>query len=189
VLFRAFFSCLEEKRPVPFVRVDTLASIVNLHHSGVGSLSFRYIDDVPGAQLGSFLWQEDERSSPYDEPFNDAVVFVNENCINDLSMLRIVAAKELMHVFDGPAQRTDSPEKFRRLIEDIASTPIAEDSSEQYTADKEALWKAIIALIPPWIRSPFLEDWNARRVDVAELARLWYLPTEVSNGALLRTGT
>ena len=99
-------------------------------------------------------------------------------------MRRIIAAKELMHVFDGIGQRTDTPDKFRQLLSDIASTPIDVDINSPYWADRAALWKATIALIPPWIRDPYLEQWQAGTVKSHELSVRWWVPENVAAAAM-----
>ena len=150
--FAAFYSRLAEKPPQTFVEVDLLAEIVNECHAGVGKVSFSYFPNFPGAQWGSFIWLEEQRSSPYEEAFHDAMIFINSEFVNDVPMRRIVAAKELMHVFDDSDRRAGTPETFRRLVSDIANNPLLEDASEPYKADRAALWKAMVSLVPPWIR-------------------------------------
>ncbi|HBK06234.1 MAG TPA: hypothetical protein DDZ81_10260 [Acetobacteraceae bacterium] len=186
MLFKDFFKCLSEKPFTNLIEVDTLADIVNLHHFGVGTLTFRNFPDFQGAQPGNFIWLESDRTSPYEEAFNDAVVFVNENILDDLPTVRIVAAKELMHVFDGAEQRANSPEKFKELLEEIASSPARNDTSPQYDADRVALWKAILALIPPWIREQFVDAWDKGDIKAPELARRLVLPEEVVAAAMGR---
>ncbi len=99
-------------------------------------------------------------------------------------MRRIVAAKELMHVFDAPGQRASDPALVRKLIQEINSKPLSEDSSEPYKADRFALWKATIALVPPWIRDEFIDQWRAGTVKAHELVARWWLPESVVSAAM-----
>ena len=159
-----------------------LRSIVNNHHAGVGTVTFRFFDDFPGAQFGTFIWLDEERTSPHDEAFNDAVVFINGRYRDDRQMRRIIGAKELMHVFDTEDQKTGDPESYRTLLKEIESAPVQEDMSPQYTADRAALWKATIALIPPWIRDEFKAGWASGEVKAPEIAaRLWLPESTVSS--------
>lgn len=158
-----------------------LRDIVNVHHQGVGTVTFKFFDDFPGAQFGTFIWLDEERTSPHDEPYNDAVVFINSRYRDDRPMRRLIAAKELMHVFDTTEQKTGDPDKYRTLLKEIESTPIQEDMSQQYAADRVALWKAVIALVPPWIRDEFKGQWDSGAVKAPEIAaRLWLPEVTVS---------
>ena len=181
--FSAFFKRLAELKPSPRVEVEQLRQIVNQRHTGVGSVTFRYFADFPGAQWGNFIWLEEERTSPHEEPFNDAVIFINDRFSEDRSMRRIIGAKELMHVFDTSGQRAGDAESFRRLLSDIASKPM-DGASEPYGADRIALWKATVALVPPWLREEYLEQWNAQAIKAHELAARWWLPETVVAAAM-----
>jgi hypothetical protein len=182
--FHDFFRCLTEKRPTPRVEVSSLAKIVNLHHFGVGTLTFKYFPDFDGAQFGNFIWLDEERTSPYEDPYNNAVVFINSRFQDDIPMRRIIAAKELMHVFDSPDQKADNPAKFKTLLDEIASSPIPEDQSERYAADRGALWKAILSLVPPWIRDEHRQSGSDQPHKAAELAALLWLPENVVAAAM-----
>ena len=126
---------------------------------------------------------DEERTSPHDEPFNDAVVFINDRFAEDRPMRRIIAAKELMHVFDTASQRAGDPESFRKLLADIASKPM-NGASEPYGADRSALWKAIVAMVPPWIRAEYLEQWRSQSIKVHELAARLWLPESIVAAAM-----
>jgi hypothetical protein len=181
VLFSRFISQLEEAPRGNHVGIDTLAEIVRLYHFGIGKLEFRWMLNFPGAQMGWFVRKPEDRTSPYEEPFHDAIVYINDLLKGErnLPYRRFVAAKELMHVFDTVDQRADDPQKFRTLLDEIASIPLHEDASAPYEADRQALWKAILSLIPPWVRAQYLDRWNSQAVNASELAALWALPENI----------
>lgn len=147
-------------------------------------MTTKFFSDFDGAQFGNFIWLEEERTSPYEEPFNDAVVFINSRFVKDLPMRRIIAAKELMHVFDDKSAQTDDRRKFVDLLTEIASSPVPADASERYAADRGALWKAILCLIPPWIRNEYLDQWNDQTIKAPELASILWLPENVVAAAM-----
>ena len=184
MLYPAFYKCLTDRHPHPRVEVELLRQIVNDHHVGVGRVSFRFFEDFEGAEFGNFIWLDEERTSAYEEPFNDAVVFINSRFRDERPMRRIVATKELMHVFDGAEQRVTTREAFVALLREIESNPMPEDASLAYDADRGALWKATLALVPPWIRNEFLEPWKAGTVKAPELAARLWLPEQVVNAAM-----
>lgn len=182
--YNRFFECLIELRPMPRVEVTQLATIVNQRHNGVGTVSFRTFQDFPGAQLGAFVWLDEDRTSPHEEAFRDAIIFLNSVLHDQRSERRIVAAKELMHVFDAEDERTGTPEAFRQLLHDMENMPLFEDASRQYQADRSALWKAILALVPPWLRREYLAPWRAGQIKAAELATRWWIPENIAASAM-----
>lgn len=182
--FPAFFKCLAERQPKPRVELNLLRELVDIHHSGVGHIKFKYFPDFDGAELGGFIWLEDERTSPHEDPFNDALVFINDRYKDNRPWRRLVAAKELMHVFDGPGQQVPDEKTFRALLADIQANPVVADWTEAYAADRGALWKATITLVPPWLRDEFLPAWKAGSVKPPELAARWWLPEGVVTMAM-----
>lgn len=184
MLFHSFINNLAEKKPRPRIEIATLLGLVNAHHLGVGTVTFKYFQDFPGAQLGNFIWLDEDRTSAYDDTYSDAIIFINSNLRTDRPMRRLVAAKELMHVFDGEDQRTSTPEDFKKLINEIADKPVSHDISKQYDADRWALWKAIIALVPPWLRAEYLADWKTQDVKAPELAARWWVPESIAASAM-----
>jgi hypothetical protein len=184
LLFDRFFEALAEAQPRPRVEINDLAVIVNQRHHGVGTVTFRYFDDFPGAQLGAFVWLDEDRSSPHEEAFRDAIVFINSDLKEQRPERRVVAAKELMHVFDPPEQQAGDPDSFKRLLHDMENMPLYDDASPQYQADRAALWKAIVALIPPWLRQEYLAAWNDRSIKAPELATRWWVPENIVTSAM-----
>ncbi len=174
--YKRFIKCLEDLNPQARVRIEEMRKIVDEMHIGVGRVSFRYFADFPGAQLGSFIWLDEERTSAYEEPYNDAVAFINDRYREDRDMVRLISAKELMHVFDTEEQRTATPEQYAILLKQIESMTLPEDASEQYAADRVALWKAIIALVPPCIRNQYLDGWKSGEIKAPEISTKVWLP-------------
>lgn len=184
MLYDGFFHCLSKQERGSRVPVGQLSQIVNNYHTGVGTVTFKYFPDFPGAEFGTFIWLDEDRSSAHEEPFNDAVVFINDRYRDDRPMRRLIAAKELMHVFDTGAQKTDDPDKYRRLLKEIQDTPVQQDMSDQYAADRIALWKATIALIPPWIRAEFKAGWDSNDIKAPEIAARLWLPEATVSAAM-----
>lgn len=184
MLYNRFFELLAEAKPKPRVAIGDLAQIVNQRHTGVGTVTFRYFDAFPGSQHGAFVWQEEDRTSPHEESFRDAIIFISSALKEQRPERRVVAAKELMHVFDCEDQRTGDADAFRRLLHDMENMPLPDDASPQYQADRSALWKAILALIPPWLRREYIDAWNERNVKAAELATRWWVPENIVTTAM-----
>lgn len=179
--YRQLIEHLEASSPTSRVEVEDIADLVRARHKGVGELTFRWMENIPGARPGMFIWQDGDRSSPYEEQFNHAHIFINEMYREDREKRRLVGAKELMHVFDTPDQQANDEDRYRTLIQQIEALPMNEDQSPQYQADREALWKARIALVPPSLRQIYLEGWSNGTLQAAELsARFWLPDNEIS---------
>lgn len=71
---------------------------------------------------------------------------------------RIVYTKELMHIFDEPDEKTDTPEKFDIQLERFGD-PSA-DPSPQSRAESKAFWRALAVLCP--------EEYRSRQKDLIE---------------------
>lgn len=182
--FAQFFANLQSDQSASKVSVDDLAKVVRECHQGVGTLTFRFFPDFEGAQAGNFLWLDEERTSPYDCAFNNAIVFVNDKYRSDKPMRRFVAAKELMHVFDDVGSQTRNASAFRTLVSEIGSAPLQGDASAAYEADRVAQWKATIAMVPPWLKEPYQAQWRKQEVKAHELAVRWELPEVVVAAAM-----
>ncbi|MBV8978454.1 MAG: hypothetical protein JO261_11400 [Alphaproteobacteria bacterium] len=59
---------------------------------------------------------------------------------------RAVYTKELMHVFDEPDEKADTPEKFDIQIEKFGDPNKA--TSPQYRAEQKAAWRSMMVLCP-----------------------------------------
>lgn len=91
-------------------------------------------------------------------------------------MQRFVVAKELMHVFDSPTEKANNIDRFKNLVSQIASKPMLTDMEAYYVSDRNAYWKALICLIPPWLREKYLADWNALNGSLSNAAAELRLP-------------
>ena len=139
VLYHQFYSKLTERAPQQRIAISVITDIINECHQGVGRVAVRYFEHSDGALPGNFIWLEEERTSPYEEPYRDAIAFVSDSLREDRHLRRLVVAKELMHVFDDPEARTADPNAFYRLLAEIESQPLPEDASDPYLADRGAL--------------------------------------------------
>ena len=156
--------------------VEHLITLVNLHHKGVGQVSRQFFPNFEGAQAGHFLWLPEDRTSPHDDAFNDAIIYINDLYRDDAPMRRLIACKELMHVFDTDKQKANTPTKLITLIQEIESSPPLQDSSDPYTADRIDTWKALIALVPPWEREKYRLSWDSQTISANTLATRWVIP-------------
>lgn len=59
---------------------------------------------------------------------------------------RFVYTKELMHVFDEPEEKTDTPEKFDKHLDHFGDP--SPESNAQYRAEAKAFWRALAVLCP-----------------------------------------
>lgn len=94
----------------------------------------------------------------------------------DLPHRRYVCCKELMHVFDSAAERTDSPEKFEQLLEEIETPLPTQLASQMYLSEDRTKWMAILALCPGPVRDKFKPEWEAGTLSDYEVALELQLP-------------
>lgn len=69
-----------------------------------------------------------------------------------LSWQRVICAKELVHIFDRKAEKTDTPDEVSELIEKILGPLSTEDygfADLQAAADRLALYQCLPLLFPP----------------------------------------
>jgi hypothetical protein len=76
---------------------------------------------------------------------------------------RFVFVKELMHIFDDPAQATDSGEVFEQVLKDII--PNAPSQTPQAHSEYMCFWMALGVLCPEKLRQEFAVERAAGRLD------------------------
>lgn len=89
---------------------------------------------------------------------------------------RYVCCKELMHVFDTEAERTDTREKFERLMAELESPPLAKDASEMFLSENRTKWMAVAALCPRPLRDHFIGPYTAGTMSDYEIALALRVP-------------
>lgn len=96
---------------------------------------------------------------------------------------RFVCCKELMHVFDTQEERSNSAERFARLLKELEAPPLAEQASEMYFSENRTQWKALAILCPLPVREHYIAKRAAGEMqddyDVALELRIpkLYVPT------------
>ena len=96
---------------------------------------------------------------------------------------RVVYAKELMHAFDEPDEKADTPKKFDLQIERVADPTAA--MSPQYMAESKALWRALGVLCSAERRVEFRDAITRDTMSEAIVATLLRIP-ERFVGTLMR---
>lgn len=83
---------------------------------------------------------------------------------------RYVCCKELMHVFDSQAERTDTAEKFQQLVNEIETPLPRDEASPMYDTESRTLWMAIAVLCPSDLREQFKPKWDGKQLSDYEVA-------------------
>lgn len=89
---------------------------------------------------------------------------------------RLVYTKELMHAFDEPEEKTDTPEKFDKLTERFGD-PTA-DRNAMYAAEGKAFWRAFAVLCPEKYRLEQLALLTANETSIEVIAARLKMPSE-----------
>ena len=83
---------------------------------------------------------------------------------------RFVCCKELMHVFDTPAERVDSAVKFDKLLEELAFSPLNKDASPMYISENKTKWMALAILCPLPFREFYKPLWDCQEMSDYDVA-------------------
>lgn len=76
---------------------------------------------------------------------------------------RFVFVKELMHLFDGSIEMTDTGEAFERQLSELQFG--GPDLQPQTLSEFHCFWMALACLCPEHIRTKFAVDRDAGRID------------------------
>lgn len=174
--FRDFYNHIVQRSTEPPVRFELLRAIINEHHAGVGEIKIYPIRYVEPNHQAHFVMTGVDRSSPYDDEFITAEIRYCEALNEDRAELRFSLTKELMHVFDADDERTDTREKFVRLLREIQNEPLPEHASAMFKAELRTKWMALIALCPKPIRDKFYSAYQAKTIESFEVAEALRLP-------------
>ena len=112
---------------------------------------------------------------------SEALIVVQRSLSRDWR--RFVYAKELMHAFDEPNEKADTPEKFDIQIERVSDPTAA--VSPQYVAEVKAVWRALGVLCSEAARIEFRNLLAENAVSDAIVAAHLRIP-EFYVGALVR---
>jgi len=88
---------------------------------------------------------------------------------------RYVYSKELMHVFDTPEEKADTPAKFDLQIEKFSDPSKA--MSPQYRAEIKAQWRALMVLCPEGRRLEFKRQLAANETSPAVVGAALRIPS------------
>lgn len=90
---------------------------------------------------------------------------------------RFVYVKELMHVFDGIDEATDSGEKFESMLEELVMPTFAK-WSPQMMSEMKCFWRAMGALCPENIRLEMAEKRTKGQIDDYGIALAFRIPQQ-----------
>lgn len=116
---------------------------------------------------------EDRREARYDDPELYAHIRFHED--QTRCWVRFVVCKELMHTFDAENEQVFNPERFRILLQQLETPPVAGQESPVYTSEWDAEWMALLVLCPYHHRNKWkalLESGVVTEMDVATQFRI-----------------
>lgn len=94
----------------------------------------------------------------------------------DVPERRFVCCKELMHAFDSDAEKTNTPEKFEQLLDEIENPLPAGLASPMYLSEEKAKWMAILVLCPKPVRDKFKPQFEADELSAYDIALELQIP-------------
>ena len=153
------------------VSVRAITKRIEGYHPHVGRIETWACDLDTDVSLGHIEYETD-RTGPYSEPFDVAVISYERsmNCC----WRRLVCAKEIMHIFDSSSARANSEEKFRILLNELETAPLSSDASPMYQSERNALWMALLVLCPERLRAPCLngDDGEENIMNIAQQLKI-----------------
>ncbi|UYN99281.1 MAG: hypothetical protein KIT02_15385 [Devosia sp.] len=176
MLFRDLYKIVEQEFTEAPVSFDFLRSTVNKGHAGVGEIKIWAITyPVPNHQAHYVLLYTD-RTSGYDDEFDVAEIRYCDALDGDPFERRYALTKELMHVFDTDAEKTDTREKFIKLLKEIQNQPLAAHASAMFNSELDTRWMAAIILCPKYLRDKYYPDYWANKIEDFELSEIFQIP-------------
>jgi hypothetical protein len=176
MLFKNLFEMVADEASEPPVRFERLRELVNLHHQGVGKILTLAIQYPQPNYQAHYVLMGVDRSSPYEEEFEDAQIRYCEGLDEHPAMRRYALTKELMHVFDTEEERTDTRAKFVSLAREIQNRPLSEHMSPMYKSELATKWMALILLCPPAFRDRYLEPYRQGEILSYEISEALQIP-------------
>jgi hypothetical protein len=138
-------------------------------------------EDADPSVLHGVFYQYREPTGVYTEPRNVSLVVYNSNL--PFEWQRVVCCKELLHVLDGPADKTTKTDQIDNLIEKLLGPLSTTEFSEvdlMAKRDEIALYQAFAILAPEEAMAqarPHVED---GRLSVSAVAQWAKLPENVT---------
>lgn len=174
--FRDLYDLVEKNVSDPPVRFETLRELVNAHHAGVGRIEVRAISYPEPNHQAHYILNGTDRTSPYEDEFDLAEIRYCDALDDNLLERRYALTKELMHVFDTSEEKTDSKEKFIRLLKEIQNQPLPQHASKMFSSELDTRWMAAIILCPNKFRKSVLDQYKNKDIEDFEIAELFQIP-------------
>ena len=157
------------------VEVSDVAEIM-VRNGIQDEIEFYGVERDPAVFLGTFC-RYSRHDVPYGEPQFVSQVIYNSNL--PLAWQRVVACKELVHVFDPESEWTNAPDQVTALMESLLdSSEAVSDASilGMAVADQFAIVPAAGALFPDAARTIALQEIEGNSATVDDVAKWAVLP-------------
>lgn len=118
------------------------------------------------------FWIEGPLGPPVPLLENEALIVLPRGL--DKPQRRFVYTKELMHAFDEPEEKADTPEKFDLQVEKFGDP--SKDTSPMFRAEAKAFWRALGVLCPEKYRLEAKQLLLNNEVDEAIVASRLKIP-------------
>lgn len=157
----------------PIIKVGALADHITRHHPGIGEVTFTKAPLDESVTLG-YVRLDTDRSSPYEESFRNLRIRYAETL--NYCWRRFVCCKELMHAFDTEAEKTNTREKFIKLMKQLETDPLPDDRSPMLSSENNTMWMALVVLCPKHLRDQTRVKWKAQELTDYDVALEYRVP-------------
>lgn len=143
-------------RELPVEIPEMRDAIVDLGNQD--DIRFIPCDKMNPAQLRGVFYQFTHRPRMYGDPVLCTLIIYSSQMSKEWQ--RLVCAKELIHVLDGKAERTKTPDELQGLIDKIIGPLSTEDfglADVMAAKDKLAVYQALAVIFPDAARADALK--------------------------------
>lgn len=176
---------LEKLKAVESLPIEITELRDHIIEIGVQDRIIICIEDMDPRILRGMLYQYSHRPILYGEIEQVSLIVVSEHMSPEWK--RLVCAKEMVHILDGPSEQTNTPEDVMGLIEKLLGPLSTEDVSHtDYMAlvDRIALYKGLALLFPDRARDWALTELSAGRKEIGDIASVVKIPEEFVSDVL-----
>jgi hypothetical protein len=174
-MFSRLIAHFSETTELPIEIQDIRAKIVEL---GIQDEIKFFEHDIDPGKLRGVYYQYTRRDGVYGDPVLCSLIVYSSRLSVDWQ--RVVCCKEMIHILDGQAERTKTPEEVHGLVDKLLGPLSTEDfgiADFMAAKDRLALYQALMLLFPAAARREAVERLASGEVDIESIAKWACLPT------------
>lgn len=183
MLFRDLYEIVANGEHI-YVEFEMLRKLVVAHHEYIGRIDVISIRNNPPTDRAFYRLADSDRSTAYDDEYQVAEIVYCSRLDEDKPARRFALTKELMHVFDGEDEKTDSRAKFIQLMHEVQNRPLPQHASAMYRSEGNTRWMAALILCPKPHRDKLYAEFKEGQLLTSEIAEIFRIPEWVASNVM-----